>query len=118
MIFWMRCEFLICPCLEDVVEEWDAEEYGSEPEEGSPEWLDAETFDNGECTCVYQNVQLIFPAEGFFVEPLPEPSGDDPDEERRRRLSLADLDGTSCAEFEEVSEEVLLENGGFKPDNL
>ena len=43
--------------------------YGSQPEEGSPEWIDG-SLDCGEGSCVYQNVEMILPADGFFVEAL------------------------------------------------
>ena len=44
----------------------------------------------GECTFIFENVEMIFPDEGFFSEPLPAVVAGEREEERRT-ITLAEL---------------------------
>ena len=84
-----------CQSLADSLEEWDEEEHGRLPEEGSPEWEGADDL-MGECDFVYQDVAMRFPEEGFFAERMTS--------EEEQYLELSDLYQTACVDFELVTE--------------
>ena len=106
--FWSqgsRQELLRAGCSEmtDILEEWDDDEHGTRPEEGDAAWLDDEDL-YGECTFIYQDAELILPAEGFFVQPLPEAAAGE-QEEIERSIPLADLlTESDVAHYTRVSE--------------
>uniref|UniRef100_A0A7S2C800 Uncharacterized protein n=1 Tax=Haptolina brevifila TaxID=156173 RepID=A0A7S2C800_9EUKA len=106
--FWSqgsRQELLRAGCCEmtDILEEWEEDKHGTRPEEGDAAWFDGDEL-YGECTFIYQDVELILPAEGFFVEPLPEVAAGER-QETERTIPLAELlTESDLAQFTRVSE--------------
>lgn len=90
--------------MEEALEEWDENEHGERPEEGSPEWLEDDALQGEDGRFVYVNPELLLPEQGFFMDPLPAPAAEEHEEERRR-IPLAELlPLTDLARFEVVTE--------------
>lgn len=109
--FWSQRgrQELLRPCwpMEECLEDWDDEEHGDRPEEGTEEWLDGEALSSGECSFIYQNAEIILP-EAIFAEPLSGPdfqlSHSGEREEELRTIPLYELlTQTDCAHFDRVA---------------